>query len=138
MKPIVYSGRVAVRFSDLDPYGHVNSAHYLDYVISARFQYAQEKLGISGRTLVKQGVGFFLAKAQSKFIQPVVGIQELLVSSWVESIEGPRLSVPYEVKTLQEKLVNSGLLEFVVIDLATNRPTDATDWVRGLFFESGS
>lgn len=134
MKPIVYASRITVRFSDLDPYGHVNSAHYLDYVISARFQYARDKLDVSERLLKERAVGFFLSAAQSKFLAPVVGVQELSVSSWVERIEGARLYVPYEIKLPNERLVNQGELMFTVIDLTKNRPIDADDWVRSLFF----
>lgn len=134
MKPIVYASRITVRFSDLDPYGHVNSAHYLDYVISARFVYARDNLNVTERLLKEKGVGFFLSAAQSKFVAPVVGVQELLVSSWVERIDGARLYVPYEIKLPNERVANHGELQFTVIDLSKNRPVDADDWVRSLFF----
>ena len=39
MKPIVYRSELNVRFAELDPYGHVNSTHYLDYIISSRFDW---------------------------------------------------------------------------------------------------
>lgn len=133
MKPIIYSATVQVRFSDLDPYGHVNSARYLDYVISSRFQYSLEHLDVTDQLLISRGVGFFLTRAESSFHRPVVGVQKLLVTSWVSEIEGARLTVPYEIKLPSEKLANSGTLHFAVMDLKTQRPTEAPEWVVRLF-----
>jgi acyl-CoA thioester hydrolase len=133
VKPIVYSNTISVRFSDLDPYGHVSSALYLDYVISSRVSYAKHQLHIDERTLVKRGIGFFLAQADTRFVLPVVGVQELLVSSCVERIDGAQLHVPYEIRLADERLANQGQLRFAVIDLTTNRPTVAPDWVLALF-----
>ena len=136
MKAIVYKSTVPVRFSDLDPYGHVNSAHFLDYIISARWEFAREKLGVTDRSLVERKIGFYLAKSQMNFKRPITGAAHVVASSHVTEITDAKLVVPFELKSADESTTYSdGVLEFYVIDLTTNRPTACPDWVRRLFFE---
>lgn len=138
MTPIVYASTIAVRFSDLDPYGHVNSARYLDYIISSRFEYSRRHLDVTDQTLVAKGIGFFLTHAESRFLRPIQGVQELDVRSWVESIEGAELRVPYEIRLSNDKVASEGQLKFAVIDLKTQRPTAPPDWVVALFMKGAA
>jgi acyl-CoA thioester hydrolase len=133
MQPIVYASNIEVRFSDLDSYGHVKSSLYLDYVIASRFRYAAKQLNVDDRMLIERGIGFYLAHAESRFVTPVVGIQDLSVSSWVERIDGANLYVPYEIRLPDERIASEGRLRFVVIDLRTKKPSAAPDWVLDLF-----
>jgi acyl-CoA thioester hydrolase/thioesterase-3 len=138
MKPIVYKAALPVSFSDLDPYGHVNSTHYLDYVISARWSYAREKLGVTDKLFAEKRVGFYLTRAEMAFKRPIAGAAgTILASSFVEDVAGPRLVVPYELRSADETVLHSaGTLEFCVIDLGTGKPTTFPEWVRPLFFET--
>jgi acyl-CoA thioester hydrolase len=138
MKPISYEATLPIRFSDLDPYGHVNSTHYLDYVISARWAFARERLNVTERTLGEKKVGFYLAKAQMAFKRPIAGGGTIVAKSHVQEIADARLIVPFEIRSAdRETLHSDGVLEFLVIDLGTNKPMSCPDWVRGLFFEGG-
>jgi YbgC/YbaW family acyl-CoA thioester hydrolase len=138
MKPIRYSSLLAVRFADLDPYGHVNSSHYLDYVISARWAFARDHLSVTYRTMIEKKVGFYLANATMHFKRPIAGGGSIVASSHVEQIVDGRLIVPYEIRSENEAILHSdGVLEFVVIDLNTSRPISCPDWARELFFEEG-
>jgi acyl-CoA thioester hydrolase len=135
MKPILYKSNLPVRFSDLDPYGHVNSTHYLDYVISARWVFALDQLHITDRSLVERGVGFYLAKAEIAFKRPILGTGSLAVSSHVSEVDGARLFVPFDIRSSDESTLHAdGRLEFLVMDLASRKPTACPDWVRALFF----
>ena len=138
MKPIVYKATLPIRFSDLDPYGHVNSTHYLDYVISARWQFAKESLNVTDRSLIDKGVGFYLAKAQMAFKRPIAGAGAIIATSHVKEIADARLFVPFEIRSADDKTLHSdGLLEFLVVDLSTNKPLSCPPWVHALFFEEG-
>jgi acyl-CoA thioester hydrolase len=135
LEPIVYTAQLPVRFADLDPFGHVNASHYLDYVVSSRFLYAREHLGITAEALMSRKIGFYLAQASSEFLRPIIGVQTVTVSSWVEKIEGAKLHVPYELHLDENRLLASkGQLLFLVIDLATNKPQPCPDWAREWFF----
>jgi acyl-CoA thioester hydrolase len=136
MKPIVYEATLPVRFSDLDPYGHVNSTHYLDYVISARWAFARDRLNVTDRSLIEKKIGFYLAKAQTAFKRPILGSGSIVAKSHVAEIADARLFVPFEIRSADLATLHSdGVLEFLVIDLTTSKPIPCPDWVRALFFE---
>jgi acyl-CoA thioester hydrolase len=62
--------RVAVRFSDCDPLGHVNNAVYLTYLEQARIVLWRHQLGFQSRRMVEggsRGEGFILARAEIDF-----------------------------------------------------------------------
>ena len=135
MKPIVYKSTVPVRFSDLDPYGHVNSAHYLDYVISARWAFARDTLHITDHSLIERKVGFYLAKSEVAYKRPILGTGPVVATSHVSQIEGARLVVPFEIRSADESALHAdGRLEFLVMDLVSRKPTTCPDWVRTLFY----
>jgi YbgC/YbaW family acyl-CoA thioester hydrolase len=135
MNSIRYKSVVPVRFSDLDSYGHVNSTHYLDYVISSRWAFARDQLRVSDRSLIERKIGFYLSKAQMAFKRPIVGAGAIVASSHVQEIIEARLIVPWEIRSTDEATLHAdGVLEFAVIDLSTNKPTSCPDWVRALFF----
>jgi YbgC/YbaW family acyl-CoA thioester hydrolase len=140
MTPIVYKAAVPVRFSDLDPYGHVNSTHYLDYIISSRFAYARERFGVTDKTFTEKKIGFYLTKAEMSFKRPILGVAGVVVAqSFVKDVADVRLIVPYELRSADESTVHSaGTLEFCIVELTHGRPTPMTDWVRQLFFEEGT
>jgi YbgC/YbaW family acyl-CoA thioester hydrolase len=137
MKPIVYKAALPVRFSDLDPYGHVNSTHYLDYVISARWAYAREHLGVTDKLFAEKRTGFYLTRAEMAFKRPIAGAAGTIVaSSFVQDLADSRLIVPYELRSADESVLHSsGTLEFCVIDLGTGKPISFPEWVRPLFFQ---
>lgn len=135
-RPIVYEQRMPVRFADLDPYGHVNASVYLDYIVSSRWSFARQRFGIGDRTLFERGVGFYMTRADMSFLKPIIGMQELVITSYVTQIQEARLLAHAEIKSSDEgKMFSRGTLEFVTIDLATTRPTPCPDWVRDLFIE---
>ncbi len=134
MKPIIYQKNIGVRFADLDPYGHVNSSLYLDYIISSRFLFAKEVLDVDFASIAKKGVGFYLSHADMHFKRPLIGVGDVDCKSWVESLEGSVLSVPFEM-TREGKTVSAGTLRFAVVSTATGKPIACPDWVRPLFWE---
>jgi YbgC/YbaW family acyl-CoA thioester hydrolase len=136
MTPISYTAEVSVRFADLDPYGHVNATNYLDYVVTARWAYAKERFDVTDKTFIERKVGFFMTRADQSFKRPIVGVQKVVASSFVREVADAKLWVPYTLKSLDGKTTFSeGTLEFMCIDLTTNKPTNMPDWVKPLFFE---
>ena len=123
MKPIIYTYDVDVRFSDLDPYGHVNLRNYLDIVTTSRFLYLENILSVPMAEFAKEGIGFYAAKANQEFLAPITGMKTVRVRSLVEKVEGARLYVSYEMfDVATATLFSSGNIEFMVMDLKTQRP----------------
>lgn len=60
---------VRVRFYELDPYGHVNHATYLQYFEAARVGWLEES-GTGLNTLAEQGVKLFVSAVSTRFVTP--------------------------------------------------------------------
>ena len=136
-QPIIYAGSYDVRFSDLDPYGHMNAKHYLDVVTTTRLQYSERVLGQSMIEVAARGVGFFLVSCSQKFRKPISGMETIKATSFVDQTRGASFTVVYKITSLDETVIYSdGTLDFAVIDLKTQRPMLTPDWIMALFFHS--
>lgn len=134
-KPIRYDYVLDIRFSDLDPYGHLNSTLYLDLINTSRMLYLERERGFSIADVVKRGIGFYMTRANQEFLKSVKGFQKLRAVTEVSDVQGGKLTIPYELKSEDgEKLYSKGILEYAVIDLKTQKPTDLPDWLADQFF----
>jgi len=133
--PIAYDYEIVARFADLDPYGHVNATNYLDYVISSRWLFAKESLGITADDFIKKGVGFFTAESRIEYRRPINGVQRLFVTSHVDRVEGAYMFVPFKIQTPdREKTFCTGELKFAIMDLMTMKPQPMPEGVKPIFF----
>lgn len=136
MKPIIYKSSVLVRFSDLDPYGHVNFKHYFDYVISSRLQFLELQFEMSLAKLAKLGLGFYATRGEIEFLLPITGLRELDIESFVDTLKNEAtLVIPFTIKdSLSEKVYSQGKIDFTIIDLKNGKPTELNDSSRHFFF----
>jgi acyl-CoA thioesterase FadM len=137
MTPILYKATVQSRFSDLDPYGHVNFKHFFDYVISSRLIFLENKFDLDLDKIAKTGYGFYATQGEIKFLRPIVGLRTLDVETFVESVKDEvTLIIPFTIKDAKTSKVNSeGKLHFTIIDLKTGKPAPLNETLKGLFFE---
>lgn len=76
---------IRVRWSELDPYHHVNHAVYLTYFESARIE-ALADIGFSMEALTEAGCQIVVTELAAKFHVPAVGGDELVVETEVVEI----------------------------------------------------
>lgn len=63
--------KVKIRFSDCDPFGHLNNSRYIDYIMNARTDQLLEHYGLDVHHLaVEQGIGWVAAQTQLSFLRP--------------------------------------------------------------------
>lgn len=70
-----------VRFSDCDPYGHLNNSKYIDYFFDARADHLEVHYAYSLHDLQKQGVGFVVASQEIMYIKPVRMYEKIYIQS---------------------------------------------------------
>ena len=133
--PIIYKNTIRARFNDLDPYGHVNSSVYLDYIISSRWNYLENELGMSMTEAIRKGVGFYLINSNMNYKRPINGMEEIEIKSWVSNLEDTVLTVDYTINNQKGKIISDGVLKFSIIDLITLRPQTLPDFVKPLFWK---
>ena len=92
---------IEVRYSDLDPQGHVNNAKFLTYLEQARIEYIG-KLGLwDGSSFLD--VGIILADAHITFRAPILFGQQVQVGVCVSRLGNKSLNMEYRLEN-----INSG------------------------------
>lgn len=134
-KPIIYKNIVDIHFSYIDAFGHVNAKHYLDLVATSRLWFLERDMQMPLPTLMKAGYGFYLKKAVQNFRRPIIGLQGVLVTSYVAAVRDATLEIPFEIRTKDdEKVFADGILEYAVMDLNQMRPVPPPKMMLDLFF----
>ncbi len=62
--------RYVIRFGDCDPFGHLNNARYLDYLVSAREDHLREFYQLSLQQFLEQGFGWVIGQHEIVYLKP--------------------------------------------------------------------
>ena len=113
----------ALRWSDMDAYGHVNNARFLTLYEEARvalfFVAARE-----ARVSFEQGI--VIARHEIDYLRPVDYGDAVRIEMWVDEIRAGRFTVAYELFDGHE-VANRARTICVPFDLAVGRPRRLTD-----------
>ncbi|GAA4706504.1 acyl-CoA thioesterase [Phytohabitans rumicis] len=85
----------ALRWSDMDAYGHVNNARFLTLYEEARVAMmflAAREVGI---TSLEEGV--IIARHEIDYLRPIDYGDPVRIESWIEDIRAARFTVAYEL-----------------------------------------
>lgn len=81
--------RIKVRHHEVDPYGHVNHAHYVHYFEAGRVEIL-ETLGLGLPELLKHGFLIVASEIRVKYLAPAYAGEILEVATHVREIRGAR------------------------------------------------
>ena len=73
--PIVLTSAQIVKFSDCDPFGHLNNARHIDYLLSARDEQLLENYAFNLNEYMRKGYGWVVASHEIAYLKPA-GISE--------------------------------------------------------------
>jgi acyl-CoA thioester hydrolase len=104
----VYVAHFRVRFSDLDPLGHVNNAVYLNFLEQAAIDHAT-LTGFGYDALKEQGGAFVARRHEITYMAPALGCDWLRVTTWPESMTGARAFRAYEMTRVAPQIAAQGL-----------------------------
>lgn len=76
---------IKVRFSELDPYSHVNHAVYITYFEVARSE-ALVDAGIPLERVAEAGFQFVVVELATKFKRPAVAGDTLVIETWLSEV----------------------------------------------------
>ncbi len=111
---------IKVRFSELDPYSHVNHAAYVTYFEVARTE-ALESIGASLEDVAIMGIQFVVTEIEVKFKKPAVGGDVLEVDTWIGEVGRASTRWSQRIRRGDEVLVTEELK--VAICNEKGRPT---------------
>jgi acyl-CoA thioester hydrolase len=87
---------IEVRYSDLDPQGHVNNARFLTFFEQARVSYLIH-LGLFSKDQSFLDVGIIIADAKITFLAPIYFGQDVRVGVRVSRIGNKSMSMEYQI-----------------------------------------
>lgn len=83
-----------VGFTDCDPYGHMNTARYLEAAIHHRMTEVRQLIGLDVMRLKEErGLIYIIRKVELEFMEPAVPGEWLWLDSWVDEVQASKLRV---------------------------------------------
>lgn len=113
----VYTMRLRVRQYEMDSFGHVNNAVYLNYLEQAATEHAAA-LGFGQARLAELSGLFLVRRHEIDYLGAAVAGDELAVTTWPEHLSGARAVRCYEIRhvTSGKRLITARTL-WVWVDL---------------------
>jgi acyl-CoA thioester hydrolase len=133
--PIVYRTTHRIKFSELDPYDHVNTGQYATYYVDHRMEGLRDYAGWDLKTLATLPFMVWVRRIEIDFLRPVRGDQEITISSFVREFRGPDALIEGAMVDSAGKTVSRCLMTVAHIDKKTSRATDWPPDLREVFFE---
>jgi len=87
---------ITVRGPELDSFGHVNHAVFLNYLEHGRFE-ALEKSGLSWSELDETGRSIFVVRIEVDYLEEAKRGQQLLVRTWAQSFRRTSMVLGQEI-----------------------------------------
>ena len=131
-----FTARVAMRWSDMDAYGHVNNVQFLTYVEEARVEMFQA-VPLSGVDQVASGI--LVASSEIKYLKPLLHRHAPVpIDVWVTRIGAASFALAYEVHDDDGPVYARAASVMVPYDFGNERPrrltADEKEWL-GMYLE---
>ncbi|MEO6542083.1 MAG: acyl-CoA thioesterase [Ferruginibacter sp.] len=90
-----------IRFTDCDPFGHLNNARYIDYFLNGRDDHLKDAYQLDLTHFYQQGVSWLVASHEISYLRPAAYNERVILQSAVIQV-GPG-SLLVEMIMLDEK-----------------------------------
>jgi acyl-CoA thioester hydrolase len=124
-----------IRFNDCDPFGHLNNARYIDYLLNAREDHLREGYQIDLRQFAAKGIGWVVSNHEIQYIRPANYNEKVVIQSALLELAETHLLV--EMLMLDEAAENLKAIlwtKFTSINIKTgkreNHSPDFLDFAR--------
>lgn len=119
-----FTYQCALRWSDLDAYGHVNNARFLTLYEEARVAMMFTGAREAGLTSLEEGV--VIARHEIDYLRPVDYGDAVRIDMWLTEIRPSRFVVAYELRD-GDAVASRARSVCVPFDLAAGRPRRLSD-----------
>lgn len=125
----IFSTGIELRFSDLDGYGHVNSAVYFTYLETARVKLFREQF----EALTRQGIFLVVARAECDFKLPILFTDSVEVSVRISRIGSASFELEYRLHNGNGKTFANARTTMVCFDNAAGATFPVPESIRALY-----
>ena len=78
----LWESKVLIRFSDCDPFNHLNNARYIDYFINAREDHILANMNFNiYHFAAEYGLGWVLSQNQIVYLKPAFLMETMVIDS---------------------------------------------------------
>ncbi len=114
-----------IRFSDCDPFGHLNNASYINYFMNAREDHLAATYNMHLKDYAVKGVGWVVAQHQISYLKPAFVAEKVHIFSRVLEFSNNHILVEMWMTDEAKKKVKAFLWsKFVHIDLKTGKKAE--------------
>lgn len=120
----VFTTSAQVQFSQVDPYGHMNSSCYAQIIADHRAIILDECAKIPSISLIqKEGMAWVYEDLHIKFLRPCFYAEKLEVSSWIDKMSEMSADVCLALLSQQSRKVRAiAKITIRCIDVRTGKP----------------
>jgi acyl-CoA thioester hydrolase len=119
--PIVFRSVHRIRFSDLDPYNHVSTAHYATYFVDHRMQGLRDYIGWDLAALAELPFMVWVRRLEIDYIRPAQSDQEVAITSFVREFRGSDAIIECTMVDSTGAQLSRCVMTVAYVDKATNR-----------------
>ena len=128
--------RIAIRYKDLDPYGHVNNAVYLEFFEEIRIAYWRTLADLAGIGNLEAGdvpgARYVIAETTVRYMAPILLDDILHGSASIPTVGNRSYAMDFELRTGETfeegTLVADGYAAQVFFDPKTDEVIPRPDW----------
>jgi acyl-CoA thioester hydrolase len=116
------SSAYPIRFSDCDPFGHLNNARFLDYFLHAREEHLKSYYDLDLTTFYKQGLSWVVGGHEIFYLKPAKYAE--IVNIETSLIDFSETSLLVEMRMLNEQATETKSIvwtSFIPVNTATGK-----------------
>jgi acyl-CoA thioester hydrolase len=129
----MYETKFKVRSTQVDSFGHLNNAAYLEIFEWARWEWAEDGGDDPVKRAQEQGIGPAILHIDLSFQKEIRLHEEITVRTWFHSMERIRAQVAQEMIKADLEVASKVLITFVMFNLKTRKVTSIPDVVRAMY-----
>ncbi len=119
---------VKVRYAETDQMGVVHHGNYAEYLEVARLDWL-DQLGVSYKSLEKEGVMLPVYELNTKFIKPAYFDDVLRIETQLKELPRVKIEFSYEVFNQHDELITTAYTILVFMDSETKRPIRCPEYI---------
>ncbi len=118
-----------VRFTDCDPFKHLNNSAYIDYMLNAREDHLAQFHNLKMPELYAKGLGWMVSHHEIVYLKPAIYDETVCIQSALIKAKADTLLVEAIMYNEQQTHIKSILhTTFTHVNLATGKRDNHPDW----------
>lgn len=127
-----------MRTYELDSFGHVNNAIYLNYLEEARSEFLRQ-VGLSFHDLARHGVYLVIVEAHVHYVSPAIYGDEIVITGAFTDVGAATVTITYTlIEQRSGRLIATAWTRGAFVNPATGRPVRAPREFRTAFTASAA